>query len=95
MLSCNAFVSLGSFVGEVDSMRVKFRGSFIGDGDLDEGIRVCFLSLSISCGVGFRPGSECDIGATGSAIELWRVGGSRPAGFGREGVLVEERLRWG
>lgn len=93
MLSCNAFVSLGSFVGEADNMRVKFRGSFIGDGDLDEGIRVCLLSLSISCGVGLRPGSECDIDAAGSAIEFWRVGGSRPAGLGREGELVEEWLR--
>lgn len=85
ILSCKAFVSFGSFVGEADSMRVKFRGSFIGDGDFDEGIRVCFLSCSISCGVGLRPGSEREIDAAGMASEFWRVGGLRADGFGREG----------
>jgi hypothetical protein len=93
MFSCSAFVSFGNFVGEADSMRARFRGSFIGEGDFEEGILVCFLSLSISWGVGLRPGSEVDICAAWSINEFWRVGASGRDGLGREGVLAEEWYR--
>lgn len=46
-------------MGDSVSRRFGFGclGIFMGEGDLDDGIRICLLSRSISICVGFRVGS--------------------------------------
>ena len=84
ILSFSAFeASLVSFVGETESLLVPSLfgaflgvetfacGIFIGEGDLEDGILACFLSLSTSRGVSFR-GTELEtLELSDSVCESW------------------------